>query len=241
VLHYAHGPQQTSRQEQGAEKRSPEFFYFYPREAQTLLQPFTVYAMVWLGTAAFSVFGLTMLGTRTKATRGRVSPRRLLVAILAAMISLTLLGVLVFQDLAPFWWIGAAAVAICSLGFGSGIASVFGDVRQLAKSFFASLLGIGAIVEIWSLGHWLYEGVAPSVIFGSVGSDLEMNLAYANSWLSPVVFTATWLSPIWICVVSIVFSRLRATRRPPSKTLASRQLRLGLDDLILALGINTSH
>lgn len=214
-----------------------EFFYFYPREAQTILQPFTLHAMMWLGTAAFSAFGLIVLGTRAKATRERVSRWRLLAVILAASISLTLLGVLLFPDLLSFWWIGTAAVAICWLGFGSGIVLVFGDRHKLVKSFFASLLGIGAIVEIWSLGHWLYAGVAPSATFGSVGSDLEMNLAYANSWLFPAIFTAAWLSPIWIYIVSIVFSRLRATRRPPFETLATQQLRLGLDDLILALAI----
>jgi hypothetical protein len=92
-------------------------------------------------------------------------------------------------------------------------------------------------VEIWSLIHWLYEGVAPNVTFGSVGSDLEMNLAYANSWLFPAVFAAGWLSPIWIYILYSMFCRLRATRPSPIKTLASRQLSLGLDDLILTLAI----
>jgi hypothetical protein len=143
----------------------------------------------------------------------------------------------VCPDLVPFWWTGAAAVAFSWLGLRSGIPFVFGDSHQLVKSLFASLLGIGAIVEIWSLSHWLYEGVASSVTFGSVGSDLEMNLAYANSWLFLAIFAAGWLSPIWIYVVSMVFSRLRATRPPPSKIRASQQLRLGVDDLILALAI----
>jgi hypothetical protein len=103
--------------------------------------------------------------------------------------------------------------------------------------FFASLLGIATIVEVWSLCHWLYEGVAPLATFASVGSDLEMNLAYANSWLFPALFTAAWLSPIWIYLVYFVFFRHRATRSPASRTLASRQLTLGLDDLILTLAI----
>jgi hypothetical protein len=137
--------------------------------------------MMWLGTAAFSIFGLILLRFRAEATQVRMNRLWLPSAILAASISFALLRVLGFPDLVPFWWVGAAAVAFCWVGFGFGIASVFGDVRQLVKSFFASLLGIAAIVEIWSLGHWLYEGVAPSVTFGSVGSDLEMNLAYANS------------------------------------------------------------
>jgi hypothetical protein len=72
-----------------------------------------------------------------------------------------------------------------------------------------------------SLSHWSYEGVAPSVTFGSVGSGLEMNLAYANSWLFPAIFTA-WLSPIWINIPYFVFFGVRPTRPPPSKTLASQ-------------------
>jgi hypothetical protein len=212
-----------------------EFFYFYPREADTILQPSNLHIMVWLGTAAFSIFGLIVL--RRFPARERMSRLSLLMAILVASISFTLPLVSGFPDLMPFWWVGAAAVAFCWLGLGSCVASVFGDVHQLVKSFFASLLGIAAIVEISSLSHWLYEGVAPSVTFGSVGSDLEMNLAYANSWVFPAVFTGAWLSPIWVYIVYLAFSRLRA-RPSPLKTITSQQtMRLGLDDLILALAI----
>jgi hypothetical protein len=216
-----------------------EFFYFYPRPAETILQPFTLHTTLWLGTAAFSISGLIALKRfRAQLTQQRMNRLWLLTGILAASISLALLGALAFPDLVPFWWIGAAAVAICWLGLGSGIASVFGDPRQLVKSFFASLLGIGAIVEVWSLSHWLYAGLAQGVTFGSVGSDLEMNLTYANSWLFPAIFTAAWLSPIWI-YIAYAFSRLRTTRHDslPLKTLASQELRLGLDDLILAIFI----
>jgi hypothetical protein len=103
---------------------------------------------------------------------------------------------------------------------GERIASVFGDPHQPVKSFFGSLLGVAAIVEIWSLSHWLYEGVAPTVTFGSVSSDLEMNLAYANSWLFPALIAAAWVSPIWIYILYSVFTRIVA-RPPPSKTLIS--------------------
>jgi hypothetical protein len=105
------------------------------------------------------------------------------------------------------------------------------------KNLAAAISKKHAYLQIWSLGHWLYEGVASSVTFGSVGSDLELNLAYANSWLFPPLFTAAWLSPIWVYIAYLAFSRLRATRPPPPKTLASRQLTLGLDDLILTLAI----
>jgi hypothetical protein len=215
-----------------------EFFYFYPREAETILQPFTLHTMMWLGTATLSIFGLIVL-RRFRAAAGQemMSHLSLLTVILATSISFTLPVVSGFLDLVPFWWAGAAAVAFCWLALGSGIASLLGDVRQLVKLFFASLLGIGAIVEIWSLGHWLYEGAAPSVTFGSVGSDFEMNLAYANSWFFPAIFGAAWLSPIWVYILYSVFSRLRATRPSPINTLTSRELSLGLDDLILVLAI----
>jgi hypothetical protein len=215
-----------------------EFFYFYPREAETILQPSSLHTMVWLGTAAFSIFGLIVLRRfRAQAAQERMSRLSLLTVILAASISFALPVVSGFPDLVPFWWVGAVAVAFCWLGLGSGIASVLGDVRQLTKSFFASLLGVAAIVEIWSLIHWLYEGVAPNVTFGSVGSDLEMNLSYSNYWLFLAVFAAAWLSPIWIYILYSMFSRLRATRPQPTKTLASQPLSLGLDDLILTLAI----
>jgi hypothetical protein len=179
-----------------------EFFYFYPRDAETILQPSTLHTMMWLGTAAFSIFSLIVLRRfRAEAAQEKMSGLSFLTVIRVASISFALPIVSGFPDLVPFWWIGAAALTLCWLGLGSGIASIFGNQRQLVKSFLASLLGIAAIVEIWSLGHWLYEGVAPSVTFGSVGSDLEMNLAYANYWLFPAVFTAAWLSPIWAYVV----------------------------------------
>jgi hypothetical protein len=217
-----------------------EFFYFYPREAETILQPFTLHTMMWLGTAAFSIFGLIVLRFRADATQESMNRLWSPSAIVAPSISFTLLGVLVFPDLASFWWIGAAAVAFCWLGFGSGIASVFGDVRKLVKSFFASLLGIAAIVEIWSLSHWLYEGVAPSVTFGSVGSDLEMNLVYANSWFFLAIFVAAWLSPLWGYIAFRLFRTLKRDR--PGDLAASDsakmpRMKLELDDLILAIAI----
>jgi len=217
-----------------------EFFYFYPREAETILQPFALHTTIWLGTAAFSIFGLIVLRFRAQATQ--VSMNRLwspsATAIVASSILLTILGVLLFPDLVPFSLVGAAAVAFCWLGLGSGIACAFGDVRKLVKSFFASLLGIAAIVEIWSLSHWLYEGVAPSVTFGSVGSDLEMNLAYANSWSFLAIFVAAWLSPFWGYVAFRLFRTLKKDR--PGDLAASYsggmpRMKLELDDLVLAI------
>jgi hypothetical protein len=218
-----------------------EFFYFYPREAATILQPFTLHAMVWLGTAAFSIFGLIVVRFQAEAAQERMNRLWLLPTVtLAASISSTLLGLSVFPNLVRFWWIGAAAVAFSWFGFGSGIASVFGGPRQLVKSFFSSLLGIAAIVEIWSLSHWLYEGVAPGVRFGSVGSDLEMNLAYANYWLFLAIFVAAWLSPIWGYAA---FRLLRTLKRDrpgdlaPSDIAKMPRMKLELDDLILAIAV----
>jgi hypothetical protein len=76
-----------------------EFFYFYPREAETTLQPFTPHTVMWLRTAAFSIFGLIVLRFRGEAIQERMNRLRLLTVILAASISLTVLGVLVFPDL----------------------------------------------------------------------------------------------------------------------------------------------
>jgi hypothetical protein len=101
-----------------------EFFHFYPRQAETILQPFALHTMMWLGTAAFSMFGLIVLRRFAAGTaQERMSCLSLLTVILAASISFALPVVSGFPDLVPFWWIGAAAVAFCWLGFGYGIAS----------------------------------------------------------------------------------------------------------------------
>jgi hypothetical protein len=217
-----------------------EFFYFYSREAQTILQPFTLHAMVWLATAVFSVLGLITLGLLARNTREDGIRWSLLAAILGASITLTVLGVLFLPDLIPFWWIGTAAVGICWLGFGSSIVRIIGDRLLLLKAFFASLLAIGAILEIWSLGHWLYAGVAPGTTLGKVGADLEMNLAYANSWMFPALFLAAWLSPIWTYIAFQAFRKAkknepRVLRNPNAPT--TPRLKLGLEDLILVLAL----
>ena len=139
--------------------------------------------------------------------RGWIS-RSWILVIVVTSISFTMLGVLLFENLMPFWLIGTVSVAICWLSFGSGIASIIGDARQLCKSLLASLLRIGAIVEIWSPGHWIYAGVTPITGFGNIGTDL-MKLVYSNSRLFPVIFVGVWVSPVWEYVGFQVFSRLR--------------------------------
>jgi hypothetical protein len=125
-----------------------EFFYFYPREAETILQPAALHAMMWLGTAAFSIFGMIVLRRfQAEAAQEKMNHLSLLTVILAASILFALPLVPSFPGLAPFWW---ATVAFCWVGLGSGIVSLLGDVRHLVNSFLASLLGIAAIVEIWS-------------------------------------------------------------------------------------------
>jgi hypothetical protein len=48
-----------------------EFFYFYPREAQTILPPFSYHMAVSLATVLFVVLALRILGLRTDVpTRG---------------------------------------------------------------------------------------------------------------------------------------------------------------------------
>jgi hypothetical protein len=106
-----------------------EFFYFYPREAETILQP-SLHTMIWLGTAAFSVFGLIVLRRiRAEASRQRLSRLSVLTVIMAGSISFALAVISGFPDLVPFWWVGAAVVAFCWLTLGSGIASLFEDAR----------------------------------------------------------------------------------------------------------------
>jgi len=59
---------------------------------------------------------------------------------------------------------------------GDGVAQIIGGRRKLIWAFLASLLGIGAIVEIWSLSHWFYSGFVPLAGYEKTWLDLEMNL-----------------------------------------------------------------
>ena len=217
-----------------------EFFYFYPREAQTILRPFTLTAMVWLGTAMFSVFGLAAIGFGDVGSPEKGNRRRRMGLILGASILLTLMLVLASPNLVPFWLIGTVALGICWLGFGFRVAQVVGGRRELLKVFFASLLGIGAILETWSLGHWLRSGVVPSVAFRNVGAGLEMNLTYAASLLFPVVFVAAWLSPLWAYVALKLHQTLKRRESAKPSVPASpkmQRMKLEIDDLALALAI----
>jgi len=210
-----------------------EFFYFYPREVQTVLQPFSLQAEVWLGAGVFSVLGLTLFGFRTRDTREFAIRSAL------ALIALILLVVSFLMGPVQFWWMGTIAVAICWLRLGP-LTRIVGGQRQLLLSFLASLLAIGAIVEIWSLGHWFCAAVDPSTTWGKAGADFEMNLTYATFSLFPAIFVAAWLSPIWIPVLLLMFRKLQGSGPRPPRVAGNprtRQLKLGLDDAILALAI----
>jgi hypothetical protein len=217
-----------------------EFFYFYPREAQTILRPFSLLAIALLVAAGFSLLGLITLGLRADRAGRRVTRRQLWTVILGASIALILILVeaILFQYPVPFWWIGTVAVGICWLGFGDGVAQIIGGRRKLIWAFLASLLGIGAIVEIWSLGHWFYSGFVPLAGYGKTWPDLEMNLTYAWSSLFPAIFLATWLSPIWAFIVVKLY-RMANRRKPVGSQISEspqvRQIKLGLDDFILVL------
>jgi hypothetical protein len=217
-----------------------EFFYFYPREAQTMLRQFSLLAVVWLFAAGFSVLGLIVLGLRADRAGRRVTRRQLWAVILGASIALILILVvaILFQYPVPFWWMGTVAVGICWLGFGDGIAQVIGGRRKLIWAFLASLLGIGAIVEIWSLGHWLYSGFIPLAGYEKTWPDLEMNLTYSWSSLFPAIFLATWLSPIW-AFIAVKLYRMANRRKPVGSQISEspqvQQIKLGLDDFILLL------
>jgi len=205
-----------------------------------MLRPFSLLAVVWLVAAGFSVLGLITLGLRTDRAGRRVTRRQLWAVILGASIALILIFVeaILFQYPVPFWWIGTAAVGICWLGFGDGIAQIIGGRRKLIWAFLASLLGIGAIVEIWSLGHWLYSGFVPLAGYGKTWPDLEMNLTYAWSSLFPALFLATWLSPIW-AFIAVKLYRMTNRRKPVGSQISEnpqvQQIKLGLDDFILLL------
>jgi hypothetical protein len=218
-----------------------EFFYYYPREAQTILQPFSLLTSVLLLAGAFSALGLIGLGLRTDRDGMRVTRWQSQAVILTASIGLILLllEVLLPQYSVPLWWIGTIAVCICWLGFGDRITQMIGSRRRLLSSFFASLFGIGAIVEICSLSHWLYAGVVPSATYANTWSDLEMNLTYAWSGLFPALFLATWLSPIWAFAALKVYSLAKSKYKPTPSGISEnsliRQINLGLDDFILVL------
>ena len=217
-----------------------EFFYFYPREAQTILRPFSLLAIMWLVAGVFSVFGLIALGLRADRAGKRVTRRQLSAVILSASIALILIlfEVVFFQYSIPFWWISTIAIAICWFGFGDGITQIIGGRRQLLRSFFASLFGIGAVVEIWSLIHWLYSGFVPLAGYSKTWPDLEMNLTYAWSWLFPAIFVATWLSPIWAFIAFKVYRRANSKKPMISGTSENprvQPIKLGLDDFILVL------
>jgi hypothetical protein len=217
-----------------------EFFYFYPREAQTILPPFSLLAIVWLVAAGFSVFGLMTLGLRADRAGRRVTHRQLWAVILGASIALILILVeaILFQYPVPFWWIGTVAVGICWLGFGDGVVQIIGGRRKLIWAFLASLLGIGAIVEIWSLAHWFYSGFVPLAGYEKTWPDLEMNLTYAWSSLFPAIFLATWLSPIW-AFIAVKLYRMTNRRKPVGSQISEspqvQQIKLGPDDFILLL------
>jgi hypothetical protein len=218
-----------------------EFFYFYPRQAQTILRPFSLLTIVWVVAGGFSVLGLIALGLRADRAGKRVTRWQLVAIILGASIALVLLllEAVLLQYSVPFWWIGTIAVCICWLGFGDGITQMIGSRGQSLGSFFASLFGIGAIVEISSLSHWLYCGVVSSTAFANTWSDLEMNLTYAWSWLFPALFLVTWVSPIW-AFIAVKICRLAKSRSKPtvpnvSESSLVRQIKLGLDDFALTL------
>jgi hypothetical protein len=121
-----------------------EFFFFYPREAQTILEPFDLLAILWVLAGGFSIFGLVALGLRADRGGKGVPRRQLLVVILGASIAVILLF---FESVylgysVPFWWIGTIAVGLCWFGFGDGIIRMVGGRGRLVQSFFASLLGI---------------------------------------------------------------------------------------------------
>jgi hypothetical protein len=218
-----------------------EFFYFYPRVAQTIVRPFSLLTIVWLVAGGFSVLGLITLGLRVDHVGKRVTRWQLLAVILTASIALILilLETLFLQFSVPFWWIGTIAVCICWLGFGDGITQAIGSRRLSLGSFFASLFGIGAILEIASLSHWLYAGVVPSVAFANTWSDLELNLTYAWSWLFPALFLVTWVSPIWAFIAVKVYRLAKSKSKPTAPKISEsplvRQINLGLDDFMLTL------
>jgi hypothetical protein len=218
-----------------------EFFYFYPRVAQTIVRPISLLTIVWLVAGGFSVLGLIALGLLADRAGRRVTRWQLAAIIFSASIALILilLEALFLQHSVPFWWIGTIAVCICWLGFGDGIAQMIGSRRQSLGSFFASLFGIGAIVEISSLSHWLYAGVIPSAAYANIWSDLEMNLTYAWSWLFPALFLATWLSPIWAFIAFKVYRLAKNRNKPTTSGISEnplvQQINLGLDDSILML------
>ena len=215
-----------------------EFFYFYPREAQTILPPFSLLAIVWLVAAGFSIFGLMVLGLRVDRAGRRVTRRQLWAVILGVSIAfiLILVEAILFQYPVPFWWIGTVAVGICWLACGDGVARIIGGRRKLIWAFLASLLGIGAVVEIWSLGHWFYSGFVPLAGYEKTWPDLEMNLTYAWSPLFPAIFLATWLSPIW-ALIAFKLYRMTNRRKPVGSQISEspqvQQIKLGLDDFIL--------
>jgi hypothetical protein len=217
-----------------------EFFYFYPREAQTILGPFDLLAILWLLTGWFSAFGLIGLGLWVDRTGSRIRHRQLLALALGATVAVaSLLFVAVYYGYSiPFWWIGTIAVGLCWLSFGDGITRMIGGRRHLTWSFVASLSGIGAVVEVWSLSHWLYFAVAPSTLFGKAGADLEMNLTYAWSSLFPAIFMLAWLSPVWAFVVFKAYQWAKS-RKPivPGTAAATpaRPIKFGLDDFILVI------
>jgi hypothetical protein len=217
-----------------------EFFYFYPREAQTILRTLALMTIVWLVAGGFSVLGLIALGMRADRTGKRVTRRQLLAVILSASIALilVLLETFFLQYSIPFWWISTIAVCVCWFGLGDGITRMIGR-GHLVWSFFASLFGIGAIVEIGSVSHWLYAGVIPSAAFSNTWSDLEMNLTYAWSWLFPALFVATWLSPIWAFIAVKGYRLAKSSHKPTVSEISEkplvRQINLGQDDFILVL------
>ncbi len=216
------------------------FFYFYPREAQTTLHPYTLQAIVWLGAAVFIVLGLIIFDFRVNDVRHSGFRKYAIVALATVLTSLAVIVTLVASDLVPFWLIGTGAVVACWLGLGSGILHVIGGRRQLASIFLASLLGVGAVVETWSLSHWLYSGFVPLAGYEKAWPDLEMNLTYAWSWSFPAIFLATWLSPIW-AFLALKLYRVAKGGRPTSSGISEsprlQQIKLGLDDFILVLAL----
>jgi hypothetical protein len=217
-----------------------QFFYYYPRPAQTVLPPFILNEIVWLATAVFAVIGLGAIGIVYRGTQDYRKRWRSPEVLLGFSIAAVTLGFLVMGHPIPFWWLGTSALAICWLTFGISISRTLGEKRALLELFLASLLGIAAILEIWSLSHWLYSGLGPRTIFGKVGADLEMNLAYSNAWAYPPVFIIAWLSPA-LAFLPVLYFRWRANHKPVSTGqrdhILDGALKLEMDDVIVGVAL----
>lgn len=217
-----------------------EFFYFYPRDAHTLLQPFSLSAMMWLGTAIFSLFGLVVIGFRDVSSLKRENVWRRVSLVLGVSVLLILFMALGSPNVVPFWWVATIALGICWFGFGSGLADIVGGRRELLESFFASLFAVAALLETWSLSNWLVSGTVHAAPFANAGADLEMNLTYATSVVSQWVIVAAWLSPLWGYVAFRLFRTMKKDKPADigtSDSAKTQRMKLELDDFILATAL----